>query len=134
MANENPSGKPDSLAATSWSDPGQQDIYENLRLIGEGPAAFYRDACRIMADGSLDSTTHLVGHLVREIESALINSLETFAVATPDKPSRDQARAFKIEQISQGLGFVKDDPIVAAWSNSRCTRLLTETLYPPRGR
>src|SRR5271156_6750805 len=42
------------------------------KLVGPGPAAFYRDACDLMDDPTrLHSTSHLVGHLIREIESAL---------------------------------------------------------------
>lgn len=115
MASSDPSVRLDSITPGPWSDPRQQEIYENLRLIGEGPAAFYQDACRIMANGSLDSTTHIVGHLVREIESALRDSLETFGQGSLQKAPKDGKHAFEIVQIAHGLGFEKDDPAVAAW-------------------
>jgi len=35
-----------------WSDPRQAQIYEDLLFIGEGPAEFFRDACRLMADAA----------------------------------------------------------------------------------
>lgn len=47
-------------------------MYVRLASIGPGPATFYKDACRIMeADPPFETATHLVGHCLREIESAL---------------------------------------------------------------
>jgi len=62
------------------TNPLQKRIFTNLQnLLGPGPALFYRDACFLMASESpLPSTTHLVAHLLREIESALRDVLETF--------------------------------------------------------
>ncbi len=56
-----------------FSYPEQFRIYQRLNsLVGPGAAAFYSDACRLMEmDIPLKSTTHLVGHLLREIESSL---------------------------------------------------------------
>ena len=55
-----------------FSDSRQERIYRRLLLIGPGPAAFYRDACFLMTTKhSLSTTTHLVSHLLRDIESAL---------------------------------------------------------------
>ncbi len=50
--------------------PRRERIHRRLRLLGEGPAAFYRDACNI-ADStvSLETGGHLLAHAVREIES-----------------------------------------------------------------
>jgi hypothetical protein len=60
------------------SDPRQTRTYERLaRLVGPGPAAFFLDTCRLMDEGRpFRSTTHLVAHLLREIESALRDVLE----------------------------------------------------------
>lgn len=42
------------------------------RLISEGTAQFYSDACRILqSDPPLKTTAHLVGHLCREVESSV---------------------------------------------------------------
>src|SRR5207249_996422 len=64
-----------------FTDPRQERIYRRLRTyVGPGPAEFYRDACRLIAmPGGLATTTHLVAHLLREIESALRDVLETVA-------------------------------------------------------
>jgi hypothetical protein len=65
-----------------FSYPGfnkrQIKIYQDLHnLIGQGSAAFYKDACRIInMDPPLESTTHIVAHLFREIESSLRDVLE----------------------------------------------------------
>jgi hypothetical protein len=101
-----------------WSNPRQQEIYDGLMMIGEGPAAFYRDACQMMAKPSdLNSTTHLVGHLVREIESAIRASLATFArrAEKESKIHNSEKHATEIRAIAQGLGLSDDEPAVQAW-------------------
>ena len=109
----------DKASAFRWSDPRQPEIYEGLLLIREGPAVFFRDACRMMADPlQIDSTTHLVGHLVREIESAIRDSLETFgrrADKTGASTLNSQVHATEIRAIAQGLGLPESDPAVRAW-------------------
>lgn len=65
-----------------FSNQRERDIYGRLRLIGDGPAANFMDACRLMADDDglgLQSATHVVGHLLREIESAVRDVLVAFA-------------------------------------------------------
>lgn len=56
----------------------QAKIYQNLHnIIGQGSAAFYKDACRIInLNPPLESTTHVIAHLFREIESSLRDVLE----------------------------------------------------------
>jgi len=61
-----------------FEDPRQERIHRRLLLVGPGPATFYQDACRVMSEERpLASTTHLVAHLLREIESGLRDVLET---------------------------------------------------------
>lgn len=57
-------------SAFHFPDPRQKRIYEELReLVGPGPAAFFRDACWIMANpGVLETSAHLIAHCLREIE------------------------------------------------------------------
>lgn len=54
-------------------DPRERSIFERIsKLVGPGPAAFFRDACRLMREPERYATsTHLVAHLLREIESGL---------------------------------------------------------------
>ena len=51
----------------------QERIYRRLRLIGDGPATFSRDRCK-MINSPMDfqSTTHLIGHLMQEVEGAIL--------------------------------------------------------------
>lgn len=61
---ENPHTQP----AFRFQDPRQERIFRGLRLVGPGPASFYRDACQLMAaEPLLESSAHLVAHLLREI-------------------------------------------------------------------
>jgi hypothetical protein len=63
-----------------FESPREDRIHRRLGLVGEGPQAFYQDALRQMRDGPVvESVTHLVGHLLREIEGALRDVLEPIA-------------------------------------------------------
>lgn len=55
-----------------FSDPRQERIHKKLLEIGLGPAAFFKDACRMWEDEPpLESRTHLIAHCLREIESSV---------------------------------------------------------------
>ena len=103
-----------------FTDPRQERIYQNLLLLGPGPAAFYRDACRLMAtDPPFEATTHLVAHSFREIESALRDVLEpiterTERIAKKRGTSSEEHRA-EILAILKALEIPETDPIVQAW-------------------
>src|SRR5438132_9854900 len=101
-----------------FTDPRQQRIHDRLSLLGPGPVDFYRAACRLLAmQPPLEATTHLVGHLLREIESALRAVVRVVAEHTeqprprgePDKHKRD------ILAILKGLGIAETDAIAYAW-------------------
>src|SRR5947208_6078501 len=95
----------------SFGDPRQERIYRLLGLIGPGPAAFYRDACWMMSDANpLESTTHLVAHLLREIESSIRDVLET--VTARPKGHKDEIRA-----ILAALEIPETDQVATAWLN-----------------
>src|SRR5436190_14413881 len=55
------------------TDPRQREIHRLLQqLVGGEPAAFFLDACRLMdGDYRLEATTHVVGHLLRELDLVL---------------------------------------------------------------
>lgn len=79
----------------------KERIHNRLKtLVGEGAAAFYRDACHLMEmEIPLDATTHLVGHLLREIESSLRSVL---------KPILDQTNSSgKDKHKGEILGVLK---------------------------
>lgn len=84
-----------------------------LAHVGPVAASFFRDACRLMdQDPPLPTTTHLVSHLLREVESALR------AVLLPDRLVRehggDRQRA-EVLAILDSLGIDRDDPAAVQW-------------------
>jgi len=67
--------RPQRPTPFDFRDPRKQAIHERLlRLVGPGPAAFWKDACAILGGENppgLDSATHRTGQLFREIGRAL---------------------------------------------------------------
>jgi hypothetical protein len=122
-----------NITSFRFIDPQQQRIYEELReLVGPGPASFFKDACWLIEHGQiLDSTSHLVGHLLREIESALRGVLKTIAACglggrlKPQLCNNQDGGSHKLEikQILQFLGFSEDSPEAQAWI------ILADTLH-----
>ena len=106
-----------------FSDPRQARIYERLRLISPAAAPFYRDACRIMAtDPPFESTTHLVAHLIRELESSLRYALEPYKNRPEGhKPREEKPKELgeghkdDIRALLRGLDIPEDDPVAVAW-------------------
>lgn len=85
-----------------FSNQQQEQIYRRLNsLVGSGSAAFYRDACRIMEmEPLLESTTHLVGHLLREIESSLRDVLmPTTSLLDGKNKNGDQKHKAEIQAV-----------------------------------
>ncbi len=66
-----------------------------------------------MSDSNLASTTHLVSHLLREIESSLRNVLKPF-IKTEEKP-KGEIHTWQIREILKGLNIPETDPIAIAW-------------------
>jgi hypothetical protein len=107
-----------------FADSQQQRIYEDLQLVGPGPAAFFRDACWLMHnEGTLESTSNLVAHLLREIESVLRSALRPLATEAPDhnadarcrKEDQKESQKEQIRAILQALGIPEDTPEAHAW-------------------
>ena len=99
-----------------FADPRQQRIYEELQLVGPGLAAFFRDACWLMQDErALESTSHLVAHLLREIESALRSVLRPIATEAPDHNADSRSQKEQIRVILQALGIPEVTPEARAW-------------------
>jgi hypothetical protein len=103
-----------------------------LKLMGDTPAAFYEDACRLL-DGRSDlaSTSHLVGHLAREIEglvrdllAAMVPPVEwTQLEAAPRlEGQRDPDRAPVIDAICNALAFSGDDEVRRLWKRTNWHR------------
>lgn len=84
----------------------QRKIYEDLLLFGDGPAAFFKDACRLIEEQvPYETTTHLVGHLLREIKSAIE------AVLTPPSNASDTESddSNTTKKVLRYLGFCETD-------------------------
>ena len=92
-------------------------MYARLASIGPGPASFYKDACRIMeADPPFETATHLVGHCLREIESALRKVLLGIASTQsppPEKGGNNHER--EIRFILRTLDVPEADPVTHLW-------------------
>lgn len=76
-------------------------------MIGPGPAVFFGDACRIVngysVGVSLETSTHLVGHLLRDLESAVRRVLYTQLVSRPQMVTGKPSAAIDLPAIS-GVG------------------------------
>jgi hypothetical protein len=112
---------PENLSggAFRFEDPRQERIHRRLLLVGPGPATFYRDACRLMSwQPPLASTTHLVAHLLREVESGLRDVLETVTEQEARlKKGAKAAEAHKdeIRAILKELEIPETDTVAVAW-------------------
>ncbi len=97
-------------------NPRHQRIHERLRrLIGEGTASFFCDACRLL-DGDSDLVTdcHLAAHDMREVESSLRQVLEPFDVeqAVPT-PSGSDKHAKSIRKVCTALNVSQE--LLESW-------------------
>lgn len=97
--------------------PRQREILRRLRLVGGAPASYFRDACRLMAkEPELESQTHLVGHLLRELNSGLVAVLRPM-VPTEDWPEdgADGAQATMIGLVCDALRVPAEDNLRKSW-------------------
>ncbi|GCF10542.1 hypothetical protein KDI_41060 [Dictyobacter arantiisoli] len=90
----------------------QKSLYTKLKLLGPGPATFYREACSLITPPQrFESTTHLVAHLLREIESSVRRVLLPYDYVPPDAcqvcENRPETHAKQIEAITQSLKLDK---------------------------
>ncbi|HUT56580.1 MAG TPA: hypothetical protein VNA25_01765, partial [Phycisphaerae bacterium] len=110
--------EPDSpQSGFRFEDPYQREVYEKLsRHVSPGVARFWEDACALMKqEPKLGSTTHLVAHLLREIESALRDVLlepsrDYFVEGSGRKRHEPEVRA-----ILKGLGISEDNSAARLW-------------------
>jgi hypothetical protein len=112
----------DKKSTLRFLDPRHGRIAERLLLlVGPGAAAFFRDACRHMADPSgMESTTHLVGHLLRELNSSLRDVLhpltgKEMVVDAAGHLKADGSEKATVLAILSALGIRPDENIAKAW-------------------
>jgi hypothetical protein len=104
-----------------FRDQRQRRMAERLgRLVSPAAQAFFIDACRLMsASSDLQTTSHLVGHLVREIESSMRAVLQT--LVDPVKGTDDNHRQ-TVLLILAALEIPESDPIGRAWLEKAGTK------------
>jgi hypothetical protein len=93
------------------------------RLIGDGAAAFYHDAIQIQVSETLIARGHLLGHLSREIDSALLQAMTPLVGPPPPRSCTGQDnRRQRATEIATVLGLPLDDEVVARWTSNRFDR------------
>ena len=97
----------------------------DLRLASElsasyGPAvgAFYEESCRTISRNQ-PTTTHVVGHLMREIEGSVRAVLLALVPQTPPEPATEEQNSHRrdIARILDSLRLRSDDPLPALWNS-----------------
>jgi len=98
-----------------FSTPRQERIYSRLLKVGPGPATFYKDACRLMSEESLyESTTHLVAHLLREIDGGLRQVLVS-ASSKPVAKGQTKGHESSVKAILGALEIPENHPVAETW-------------------
>lgn len=97
--------------------PRQNEIHRRLSLIGPGPSSFFLDACRLVIDDKYQTRSHLVGHCLREIESALRDVFEPFSETLEGEgySTKDSTHKKEILKILNGLSVSLQDPVAKKW-------------------
>jgi hypothetical protein len=88
-----------------------------LLLVGAAPAAYFSDACRIMgAEPRLVTSTHVVAHLLREVEGCVRQVIRPMVddALWPEKRA-DNAAAKQVELMCDALGVAADDELRTLW-------------------
>jgi hypothetical protein len=108
-------------------DPRQHRIHERLCLIGDGPAAFYRDALRMLDEAStIESGAHMLAHCAREIEGALRQVLLPLVPAPDAEPNagskskkgkegQEETHAEQVSRIVDAYGIPRDSAAARIW-------------------
>jgi hypothetical protein len=97
-------------------DPRQIRIYDHLsRLVGMGAAAFFYDACQLMDEAiPYRATSHLVAHMLREVESSLRSVLEPITARSKGTGGPEAHKA-NVLAILTALNIPNDDPVAERW-------------------
>jgi len=113
--------KPERGKSDRFEDASQIELHRRLLdIAGPGPATAFQDACRLMVlDPPFENTTHLLAHLLREMESALrricLAPIQTKAEKAKSEKSADSERKAQIQKILTAYGWSKDDAIGKFW-------------------
>jgi hypothetical protein len=83
-------------------------------MVGEGPAAFFSDACLILSlDPRPAAASHIVGHLLREVESAVREVLEPQANTRQGGSGDGHQRS--IRAVLDELQISPEEPAARFW-------------------
>jgi len=86
------------------------------QLFGLHTVAYFTDACRIMySPGQWAAGSHLVAHLVRELESMVRAGLLPLAYKRDADENSEHCK--QIAAIADSLGLAPDSPVTLAWTN-----------------
>jgi hypothetical protein len=94
--------------------PRQEKIAGRLlSQVGPGPAEFFREACELVREQpKRRSVTHLVAHLLREVESAVRSVLEPSDAAAGVRSNRHRV---KVLAVLGELGISPQDAVAQWW-------------------
>lgn len=94
--------------------PRQEKIAGRLlSQVGPGPASFFREACELVREQPRRrSVTHLVAHLLREVESAVRSVLEPSEAAVGVRSGRHRV---KVLAVLGELGITPRDAVAQWW-------------------
>lgn len=113
-----PDSIPNALPEPFQLSGPQEVLRERLyRLIGPGAADFYVDACRHMdQEPPFITTTHLVGHALREVESAVRAVLKSIVPKEELlKKDKEDRHIREVRLILNALGFQETDQLAKLW-------------------
>src|SRR5262245_16412601 len=113
---------PDAITwrSPTFPTPRHERVHDLLRrLVSEGTANFFADAFDIANQKpAYRTTTHIVGHLIREVECNLLKVLATLPGArkhlAENPPKKDAGHASKIDAILHALEM-QSDGVASAW-------------------
>lgn len=88
----------------------RRDIYHRLERVSTTAAAFWHDACFLVAVGGLlHVSTHLVGHALREVDGVLLEVLLPDGTVLPN----EESRVARVDAIAPTLGL--DASVTQFW-------------------
>src|SRR5438105_12016628 len=104
----------------NFKDPIQKKIHQELnRQIGDGAGSFYMDACKLMDDNpSLSSKTHLIAHLLREIDSSIRDVMIPFGYISLNEDAFNNL----MDEIIKQYNISQQDSLAQLWSTLKGTK------------
>jgi len=95
----------------------EERVYNKLKqLVGTDLAEYFKDACRIMSSHpQFATTTHLVGHLLRELDNRFLGVLEHISGDQIDESRKDDKHKARREIVLRFLGIKNDDKVAVFW-------------------